>query len=123
MITEDKIHKLKEFIINHIVSQHSVYIRKGGHPKYSLYHRNPILFSSNEQLNYIYKLRSTAKEFLRKWRDTVYESERNDINHYLINIYNVSLSTEKIIRLIFEIKKRIYEKYLSPAYEDLTTNY
>lgn len=121
MITEDKIHKLKEFIINDIVNKTVVTIDQVGMSSvYAIFYFNPIFLSHRLRI----RTKHTINPYnLENFKYKIFDYEQTGIKRHLYDIYGLNVSYYETDILIREIKKRIYEKYLLPAYNDLTTNY
>ncbi len=123
MIQEEKKHKLKEFIINDIVDRTVVTIDINiRSTTYSIYYFNPIFLSCRLRIR-TKGVRCNTQCNLEDFKYKIYEFEQTTLKRHLYNVYGLNVSYFETDILIREIKKRIYEKYLLPAYNDLTTNY
>jgi len=124
MVREDKIHKLKEFIINDIVNKTVVTIDQVGMSNaYSIYYFNPIFLSHRIRTRTAHRRGMRDSNNLDNFKYKIFEYEQTGLKRHLYNVYGLNVSYFETDILIREIKKRIYEKYLLPAYNDLTTNY
>lgn len=123
MVKEDKIHKLKEFIINDIVDKTVVTIDKVNRTNiHTLYYFNPIFLTHRIRIR-TKGVRCNMQCNLEDFKYKIFEFEQTGLKRHLYNVYGLNVSYFETDILIREIKKRIYEKYLLPAYNDLTTNY
>lgn len=106
------INKLREHIINSIVDNTKVEVNRGFNNG-GIYH----IYIENHYIHITFRIRvKTLNELQRGFCDKVIQQQLISLKKYLSLYYGIKLNDYDLIILLYDIKDRVYNKYLIDSY-------